>query len=284
MRNPDATVTQQQLNRVRTWTSNPWILGAISGTLLAPFANILIKLLPRDDVVPTPAMSSDKPPTDTNVAVVALAVALVALIVTSGQLLGQYFATADGYRRCQPSVMGPWAKRTRLRWRWSQFRFETLFTIPEIMIATFRLGPQQRRVGEPPMDNNSEWVTGSPASLKKTMIIPSYNDGMRDELVCWLPLLRSLHLHEWELQRLGCFIEDTSSLPRAGPAVRFRERSWDFMAPDMVRPHAVTNVSDIAVLARRLGMTWGDFRKTPITYITPTHSLLMVAQGPRMAL
>lgn len=271
MRNPDATVTRQQPDRVRTRRFSPRLMLAMLGAIWAAiFAHIWSKLLPSHDVVQTPTMSSDKPPIDTNVAVVALAVALVALIVTSGQLLGQYFATADGYRRCQPSVMGPWAKRTRLRWRWSQFRFETLFTIPEIMIASFRLGPQQLRVGEPPIDGNSEWVTGSPASSKKMMIIPSYNDGMRDELVCWLPLLRSLHVHEWELQRLGCYMEHTSSLLRAGPAVRFRERSWDFMSPDMVRPHAVTNVSDIAVLARRLGMTWGDFRKTPVTYAMHT--------------
>lgn len=262
MPNPDATVTRHQPNRFRTRTYFRQLLLAILGAF---FATLLIKFLPTHDVVQISAMNSDKSPTDTTVAVAALAVALVALIVTSGQLLGQYFATADGYRRCQPSVMGPWAKRTRLRWRWSQFRFETLFTIPEIMIAPFQLGSQQRRVGEPPMDNNSEWITGSPASLKKTMIIPSYDDGMRDELVCWLPLLRSLHTHEWELQRLGCYVEQGFSLPRAGPAVRFRERSWDFMLPDIVRPHAVTNVSDIAVLARRLGMAWGDFREITIS-------------------
>ena len=261
MRNVDAPVTRLQLNSVRTSIPRPQLLVALSGTVIAI---ILIRVLRSHDVVQTPAMSSDKSPTDTNVAVVALAVALVALIVTSGQLLGQYFATADGYRRCQPSVMGPWAQRTRLRWRWSQFRFETLFTIPEIIIASFWLGPQQQRLGETPIDNKSEWITGSPDSQKKTMIIPSYNDGMRDELVCWLPLLRSLHTHEWELQRLACYLDNTSSLARAAPAVRFRERSWDFMLPDMVRPHAITNVSDIAVLARRLGMRWGDFRKTTI--------------------
>ena len=260
MRKPNATVTRQQLNRVGARISWPQALIAISGALIAI---IVIKVLSSYHVVQIPVMNPAKPPIDTNVAVVALAVALVALIVTSGQLLGQYFATADGYRRCQPSVMGPWAKRTRLRWRWSQFRFETLFTIPEIVVAPFGLDRQQRRVGQPPVDAKSEWITGSPNSQEKTMIISSYDDRMRDELVCWLPLLRSLHTHEWELQRLGCYTGDTSSLPRAGPAVRFRERSWDFMSPEIVRPHAITNVSDIAVLARRLGMTWGDFRKNP---------------------
>ena len=71
---------------------------------------------------------------DTTLSVAALVVALVALLTTLGQLLQQYFATADGYRRCQSSVIGPWAKRTRLRWRWSEFRFETLFTTPTISL------------------------------------------------------------------------------------------------------------------------------------------------------
>lgn len=46
----------------------------------------------------------------------------------------------------------------------------------------------------------------------------------------------------------------------ARPGVIFRERSWDFMPPDIVRPFAVTNISNIGVMARRLGMTWTDFR------------------------
>jgi hypothetical protein len=32
------------------------------------------------------------------------------------------------------------------------------------------------------------------------------------------------------------------------------------MPPEMVRPVAVTSVSDIAIIARRLGMRWSDFR------------------------
>jgi hypothetical protein len=72
---------------------------------------------------------------DTNLAAAALAIALVALVTTVGQLLQQYFATADGYRRCQKSVMGEYARKTRLQWRWSEFRFETLYTTPEIFLA-----------------------------------------------------------------------------------------------------------------------------------------------------
>lgn len=54
---------------------------------------------------------------ENTLSIAALAVALVALIVALGQLIGQYFATADGYRRCQSSVMGPWAKVCEYRAR-----------------------------------------------------------------------------------------------------------------------------------------------------------------------
>jgi hypothetical protein len=69
---------------------------------------------------------------DMDIAVVALAISLVALFTTLLQLLQQYYATADGYRRCQKSVMAGWAKYTHRKFRWSEFRFETIFVVPDI--------------------------------------------------------------------------------------------------------------------------------------------------------
>lgn len=67
----------------------------------------------------------------------ALIVAVVALIVSAWQLAQQLFATAtDGKRFCQASVMGVWARKTRLSWRWSQIRFETKYTTPEIRFSS----------------------------------------------------------------------------------------------------------------------------------------------------
>src|SRR3954447_2908276 len=69
------------------------------------------------------------------VAISALCISLVAFFFTAGQLLQQYFATADGYRRCQSSVMGPfWGSNTRLHWRWREFRFETIYYVPRLSI------------------------------------------------------------------------------------------------------------------------------------------------------
>ena len=124
--------------------------------------------------------------------IAALVVALVALVVALCQLLGQYFSTADGYRRCQSSVMGSWARFTRLRWRWSQFRFETLFTIPMI-IVTDKFDEAQHRVEEISTAHDFSSVNGLFVSQIET-----------DDLVCWLPLLGSLARYREVLAERDC--------------------------------------------------------------------------------
>lgn len=142
---------------------------------------------------------------------VALVVALVALIVALGQLLGQYFSTADGYRRCQPSVMGPWARYTRLRWRWSQFRFETFFTTPQILLMPE--GHDSKPLVSPglvgpmsPAQKPLKICDGENAyqSIRELFILEQ--DSKKDEyLVCWLSLLQSIYLNRRELERYRYF-------------------------------------------------------------------------------
>jgi hypothetical protein len=155
---------------------------------------------------------------DTSLTAVALVIALVALVTALGQLLQQYFATADGYRRCHKSVMGEYAQKTRLHWRWREFRFETLYTTPELFLAG---DGAPNRVGQ-------VLLTGSKASRKKSMVpvssmededIKTLNpphlqsahgrDGLdgrawldpepkrvgtyKGELACWVPLLHWIH-------------------------------------------------------------------------------------------
>lgn len=43
-------------------------------------------------------------------------------------------------------------------------------------------------------------------------------------------------------------------------AHRLRQRSWDRPSPQLNPPLVETTVSDIAILVRRLGMQWIDFR------------------------
>lgn len=203
---------------------------------------------------------------DTNLAGAALAIALVALLTTIGQLLQQYFATADGYRRCQSSVMGPWARRTRLKWRWRQFRFETLFTTPTIGVADF-----------PDLVNDTRcFLTGTSPSFASSMI-PENGIELVDaggELASWVPFLYATHRYHYvAMQRIG-ITSSTQSFEAPSdliehefnrgrrlklPYVTFDERSWDFVSPEIVKPYSRISVHAVAVMARRVGMLWSTF-------------------------
>ncbi|KAF1811968.1 hypothetical protein P152DRAFT_474207 [Eremomyces bilateralis CBS 781.70] len=67
-------------------------------------------------------------------ALAALLIAVIALVNTIGQVLHQYYASADGYRRCSSAVIGSWARFTTRRFKWREFRFETIFATPHIFL------------------------------------------------------------------------------------------------------------------------------------------------------
>ena len=79
---------------------------------------------------------------EARVATSALVVALVAMLITSAQLLAQIIATAEGARKCSKSVLGPWYNSTKPNtktvWKrnWREGRLETRFTVPEISLTT----------------------------------------------------------------------------------------------------------------------------------------------------
>lgn len=75
-----------------------------------------------------------------NIAIVALVVSLVALLITTAQLLQQLLGTAEGYRRCAPSVIGPWAKLRHRKWNWAEFRYEVQCVTPHFEFRSDALG------------------------------------------------------------------------------------------------------------------------------------------------
>ena len=183
---------------------------------------------------------------DTAISTIALAVALVALITTISQVLGQFLATADGYRRCQASVMGGWAKMTHRHFRWSEMRFETLYTTPR-----FGLSDNFFRVKETRYPLN-----GSPLMMVKTHCEPYRNtSASQTSLVSWVSFMQALHLASSTTLRCGVYFNERILLPD----ITIERRSWDFVPPEVVRPLAVVSISNIAILARRLGMTWRQF-------------------------
>ena len=65
---------------------------------------------------------------------IPLIISIVALILPSLDTLKVFFETAEGYRKCSEAVIGPWSKLRRRRWSWSEFRFETHFVTPKIVL------------------------------------------------------------------------------------------------------------------------------------------------------
>lgn len=227
---------------------------------------------------------------DTTVSVVALAVALVALITTISQVLGQFLATADGYRRCQSSVMGGWARLTRRKFRWSEMRFETLYTTPQFGLFPYMPGQSVSKetdaYGTKEMHyqlDGSAW--SREATYCETTRGPHLPGGT--ENVSWLRFIEALHTNSREsLKLFGVSFDDVASKKelrnRANllaqekilddithhafgsqgyliPDLKLQKRSWDFVPPEVVRPLASVTVCDLAVMARRLGMIWKQF-------------------------
>lgn len=217
---------------------------------------------------------------EVDVALVALVVSLIALMVTAVQLLTQLFGTADGTRKCSSSVLGEWGKLTRWRWRWSEGRFETLYTVPEILLGDIPppllreeiiqtiisgyapivpKGSEQFKnlINHIPSDKSRHWLAGSDPVLKK-LIIKSNEKVEDNELAGWISFVQVLD------QSTNYALEphDRTRLAYNAfcwPYLILRERSWDFMPPDVVRPLASTNISDFAIMVRRIGLIWKDF-------------------------
>ncbi|EPE03001.1 modin [Ophiostoma piceae UAMH 11346] len=103
---------------------------------------------------------------DTQVAVVALVVSVVALVGTLLQVGQQYLASAAGYSSCDESVIGPWHKTKKRQFRYSEMRFRVLFKSPVFFVC--------------PADNTKGPVRGAPvyfvqgtdSSVKKTLSLP----------------------------------------------------------------------------------------------------------------
>ena len=156
------------------------------------------------------------------VAILALIISLVALLATSGQLLQQYFATADGYRRCQPSVMGLWGHRTKLKWRWRQFRFETIYYVPSISVNMADVA-QLMDFDRTPSTQVSKVVKlglrqWDRPDLRKVHVVtgrmvpdhwwesPAFGQrpqsGEGGEIVCWVDLLDRLYLAQGKMNTI----------------------------------------------------------------------------------
>jgi hypothetical protein len=69
-----------------------------------------------------------------NVALSALMVSFIALMITTVQPLQKLLGTGEGYRRCAKLMIGPWHRLRWRRWVWGEFRYETHFVTPKILL------------------------------------------------------------------------------------------------------------------------------------------------------
>ncbi|KAL9614043.1 MAG: hypothetical protein Q9167_001458 [Letrouitia subvulpina] len=109
-----------------------------------------------------------------------------------------------------------------------------------------------------------------PASFKFESRSDSDYQNASNELACWITFLIVLE-KSLKSQRRASFLK-LGSYHFSNPdkrmlldgttlAVTYRiTRSWDFMPPEVVRPFASTTVSDIAIIALRMGMSWKVFK------------------------
>ncbi|KAF2105762.1 hypothetical protein BDV96DRAFT_655336 [Lophiotrema nucula] len=197
------------------------------------------------------------------VASVALVIALTALAITICQLLQQIFSTAEGYRRCQPSVLKEWAKHTN----WSGDGANSEIVLGKNSSAHRRAiereKPLSREKTLDPVDLDS---TGEISSLVP-LLSPRVNEDT--SIVGWIHFIKRLeHLQEDTINAITLrptLADEYKILPEPpqnlfGPGMVLREWSWDFMLPEALRPFATMTVGTLVVLAHRLGMTWRDLR------------------------
>lgn len=209
------------------------------------------------------------------IAAVSLVVSFTAMLVASGQLVQALIATAEGYRRCAPSVIGAWAKLRHRRWNWVEFRFEVEYATPHLMVlspSSSDWGVAQSIYGET-YDLASLSELGSRRNIIhhqvleetvklgvfKTMGASAYRWERyipRDEVrVTWLQLIGEIH------RTCNAFWPNKSrqilyELGSTHAAIAIRRWNWDFMPMDLVKPLATSTLNNVILLALRLNMQW----------------------------
>jgi hypothetical protein len=210
------------------------------------------------------------------VALSALIISIIALTSAIGQLLQQYLATADGYRRCLPSVMGRWGTKSERRWRWREFRFETIYYVPDISLrklTSFRADAVSL-AGVWEQDLRGMRHLDKEYLLENDHFADPDDSWVSGEMVCWVAFVKRLAQSEESLARVFRPLsehprdwikwnERSGSVPSV-PSIRVLRRSWDFMVsiaatersrpnmikpPEITRPLCRTTLADISLLA-----------------------------------
>ncbi|QRD93384.1 hypothetical protein F9C07_2214904, partial [Aspergillus flavus] len=195
----------------------------------------------------------------------AIILAVAAFIISVAQVLQQYLATAEGYRRCQEKVVGPWKCYTKRPLHLKELRCETRFGTPFIELGA---GLDRKHCCLPSGH-------GSLVRCESDLVVKAseLQDGGNSEWVCWLQFLEELQtfhrtlLHVFpreEQSFMGTSVpDDDQSQYLRFPSFSVEPHSWDFMPSDVLKPLARIGVSDLATFIRRLGLRWLQFQPSP---------------------
>ncbi|KAI9051018.1 hypothetical protein LZ554_005126 [Drepanopeziza brunnea f. sp. 'monogermtubi'] len=206
----------------------------------------------------------------------ALVVSLVALLTTVLQVLQQYFSSADGYRRCAPSVMGLWAQGTHRKLRLREFRIEVVFETPVIFVAK----PSNKRGPIP--GRTIHYIDGTETSYTNTRVLQPMAQKQEemestarvhtadDEKASWVTFLSALQLQEklsreWDAEmrtlkplRDGCTTpQDPEYVLTVG--LQGKTRSWDFIPSSITKPYATSAICHLVEMMSMLGLYWKVF-------------------------
>lgn len=203
---------------------------------------------------------------EVNVAIVALVVALIALLVTVSQLLGQVFATAEGTRKCSQSVIGHWSTLTTWKWHWSEWCFETIFASPQLYLGVpFEYGPKRIDSAFEIKTQSTKLPSNDEELKHPSWELPGMDDNALDpfprpmQSEGWIALPSALHETTSKHHARSALRRSDNRDLISWPGIRLRYRSWDSMSTDVTGPVAATILGDIAVIARRMGMSWKTF-------------------------
>ncbi|KAI1802534.1 hypothetical protein F4811DRAFT_529060 [Daldinia bambusicola] len=203
--------------------------------------------------------------------VVSTVISFIALIVSSIQLLYQYYTNVSlnalGARNCNERVMGPWAKFTRRRWRWLELRYEIIFESPILFVA-----PVWNRRG--PIPSREIWyMSGSDQSYAETRTPMPVDSGPFPRTTAvrhgvnveatWVLLLRTLQSMERDSRKWLDIVRSTEDCEKPLPfahrtlaiAVQAQTLSWDFV-PNFKKPFANTTICHMVEIAAMLGIYW----------------------------
>ncbi|KAI1371613.1 hypothetical protein F4677DRAFT_464197 [Hypoxylon crocopeplum] len=200
--------------------------------------------------------------------VISTAISFAALIVSSIQLLYQYYTNVSlnalGARNCNERVMGPWARFTRRRWRWLELRFEIIFESPILFVA-----PAWNTRGPNP-DRPIWYMNGSELSYEETRT-PLLTDS--GSSIRTTAIRRGVNVMEDESRKWQDGVQSTEKCQEPLPferrslavAVQAQRLSWDFV-PNFKKPFATSAMCHIVEIAAMLGIHWTMWDSTNDRY------------------